>query len=185
MTLGLNRSPIERNDLDHKKLVSTFSIINEFNPELKKNSILRIRKSHLNEFNGFYFKKFFKNIPYKLDIHKSNINELQSISKLNYFNYYSTGMLENFVLNIPTVCFLNKDLEFHNTFLQKKLKYLEEAKIVFYDKKKFIKHVTNIWNDVNFWWKSKKTQNLIKKFNANFNLSNNSVDNLVRILKND
>ena len=52
-------------------------------------------------------------------------------------------------------------------------------------KKKFIKHVTNIWNDVNFWWKSKKTQNLIKKFNANFNLSNNSVDNLVRILKND
>ena len=52
--------------------------------------------------------------------------------------------------------FLNKDLEFHNTFLQKKLKYLEETKIVFYDKKKFIKHVTNIWNDVNFWWKSKK-----------------------------
>ena len=51
------------------------------------------------------FQKIFKNIPYKLDIHKSNINELQSISKLNYFNYYSTGMLENFVLNIPTVCF--------------------------------------------------------------------------------
>ena len=183
--VGLNRSPIERNDLDYKKLVSTFSIVNDLNPKLKKNSILRIRKSHLNEFNGFYFKKFFKNIPYKLDIHKSNIRDLQSISRLNYFNYYSTGILENFVLNIPTVCFLDKDLEFHNTFLQKKLKYLEEAKIVFYDKKKIIKHVTNIWNDVNFWWKSKKTQNLIKKFNANFNLSNNSVDNLVRILKND
>lgn len=183
--VGLNRSPIERNDLDYKKLASTFSIINDFNTKLKKNSILRIRKSHLNEFNSFYFKKFFENIPYKLDIHKSNIRDLQSISRLNYFNYYSTGMLENFVLNIPTVCFLDKDLEFHNTFLQKKLKYLEEAKIVFYDKKKFIKHVINIWNDVNFWWKSKKTQNLIKKFNANFNLSNNSVDNLVRILKND
>ena len=58
--VGLNRSPIERNDLDHKKLVSTFSIINDFNPELKKNSILRIRKSHLNEFNGFYFKNFLR-----------------------------------------------------------------------------------------------------------------------------
>lgn len=183
--VGLNRSPIERNDLDHKKLVSTFSILNNLDNKLKKNSILRIRKSHQNEFHGYYFKKFFKNVSFIIDIHKSNIRDLQAASRLNYFNYYSTGMLENFVLNIPTVCFLDKDLEFHNTFLEKKLKYLEEAKIVFYEKKKFIKHVTNIWNDVNFWWKSNKTQNLIKKFNANFNLSNNSVDSLVRILKND
>ncbi len=183
--VGLNRSPIERNDLDHKKLVSTFSILNDFNNKLKKNSILRIRQSHLNEFHGYYYKKFFKNVSFKIDIHKSNIRDLQATSRLNYFNYYSTGMLENFILNIPTVCFLDKDLEFHNTFLQKKLKYLEEAKIVFYDKKKFIKHLTNIWDDVYSWWKLNKTQNSIKKFNANFNLSNNSVDNLVRILKND
>ena len=183
--VGLNRSPIERNDLDYKKLVSTFSILNDFDHKLKKNCILRIRKSHINEFNGFYFKKFFKNISYKMDIHKSNVRDLQSVSRLNYFNYYSTGMLENFVLNIPTVCFLDKDHESHNAFLRKKLRYLEESKIVFYDKKKFIKHINSIWDDVNFWWKSKKTQNSIKKFNDNFNLANNSVDNLARILKYD
>ena len=48
-------------------------------------------------------------------------------------------MLENFCFEYTNGMFLNKDLEFHNTFLQKKLKYLEEAKIVFYDKKKIYK----------------------------------------------
>ena len=47
-------------------------------------------------------------------------------------------MLENFVLNIPTVCFLVKDYEMHNAFLQKKLRHLEESKIVFYDKKNLL-----------------------------------------------
>tara|TARA_B100001250_G_C19619744_1_gene708821 strand:- start:326 stop:589 length:264 start_codon:yes stop_codon:yes gene_type:complete len=86
-------------------------------------------------------------------------------------------------LNIPTVCFLDKDLEFHNAFFLKKIKYLEKANIVFYEKRKFLKHINNVWDDVDFWWKSEKTQSLIKKFNSNFNLTDNSVDNLVRILK--
>ena len=93
-------------------------------------------------------------------------------------------MLENFVLNIPTVCYLVKDLEYHNDFLMSKMKYLEKANIVFYEKKKLLNHIYNIWDDVDSWWSSKKTQNLIKKFNFNFNLPDNSINNLARILKN-
>ena len=64
------------------------------------------------------------------------------------------------------------------------MKYLEKANIVFYEKRKLLKHIYHIWDDVDSWWSSKKTQNLIKKFNFNFNLPDNSINDLARILKN-
>ena len=182
--VGLNKSPFERNDLSLKKITSTLSIIKDLKLEQKKNIILRLCKSHKNEFGGYYYNKYLKKNSYKKDILSSNIRSLQLKSRLNFFNYYSTGMLENFVLNIPTVCYLVKDLEYHNDFLMSKMKYLEKANIVFYEKRKLLKHIYHIWDDVDSWWSSKKTQNLIKKFNFNFNLPDNSINNLARILKN-
>ena len=46
-----------------------------------------------------------------------------------------------------------------------------------------MKHIYHIWDDVDSWWSSKKTQNLIKKFNFNFNLPDNSINDLARIFK--
>ena len=82
---------------------------------------------------------------------------MQKKSRLNLFNYYSTGMLENFLLNIPSICYLQKDFEYQNDFFQKKVKYLVDANIVFYDKKKLLNHITKIWNNVDDWWFSEKS----------------------------
>ena len=184
MTNRFKQITFERNDHTTKKITSTLSIIKDLKLEQKKNIILRLCKSHKNVFGGYYYNKYLKNNSHKKDFLASNIRSLQLKSRLNFFNYYSTGMLENFVLNIPTVCYLVKDLEYHNDFLMSKMKYLEKANIVFYEKKKLLKHIYNIWDDVDSWWSSKKTQNLIKKFNFNFNLPDNSINNLARILKN-
>ena len=58
-----------------------------------------------------------------------------------------------------------------------------EAKIIFFDEKKLRLHLNNIWGDVDEWWKSEKTQKLISKFNSNFNIGENNLDKLVKILK--
>ena len=113
----------------------------------------------------------------------SDVREQQLKSRLNFFNYYSTGLLENLVLNIPSICYLIKDTEIYNNFFLNKINHLIEAKIIFFDEKKLRLHLNNIWGDVDEWWKSEKTQKLISKFNSNFNIGENNLDKLVKILK--
>ena len=79
---------------------------------------------------------------------------------MNFFNYYSTGLLENLVLNIPSICYLIKDTEIYNNFFLNKINHLIEAKIIFFDEKKLRLHLNNIWGDVDEWWKSEKHKNL-------------------------
>ena len=65
-----------------------------------------------------------------------DVREQQLKSRLNFFNYYSTGLLENLVLNIPSICYLIKDTEIYNNFFLNKINHLIEAKIIFFDEKK-------------------------------------------------
>jgi putative transferase (TIGR04331 family) len=148
-----------------------------------KNLVVRLSESHLTEFSGYYYKKYFSNAKFDIDFNKKNLSELQKKSRLNLFNYYSTGMLENLLLNIPSICYLQKDFEYQNVFFQKKIKYLVDANIVFYDKEKLLNHINKIWNNVDDWWLSDKTRNFINKFNEDFNLGSNNYDKLKNFLK--
>ena len=181
---GHNRSPIERNDLEEKQIVSTFSILENLRKEIKTNTILRISQSFKEQFKGYYFKKYFSKTKFKVDLlEKVNLRSQQSRARLNFFNYYSTGMLENLLLDIPSICYLDKDYEYYNDFLMQKLNFLIKAKIVFFSKQNFISHINSIWDNVDLWWKSSKTQELIAKFNSNFNHGENNINKIVKILK--
>ena len=125
----------------------------------------------------------FKKLNNVQELEFSDVREQQLKSRLNFFNYYSTGLLENLVLNIPSICYLIKDTEIYNNFFLNKINHLIEAKIIFFDEKKLRLHLNNIWGDVDEWWKSEKTQKLISKFNSNFNIGENNLDKLVKILK--
>ena len=74
------------------------------------------------------------------------------------------------------------DFELQNNFFQKKVNFLVDANIVFYDKKKILNHVNKIWNNVDDWWLSRDTKNLINKFNKDFNLGDNSINKLKNFL---
>lgn len=181
---GHNRSPIERNDLDEKQINSTFLILKNLRSDIKHGANIRISQNYKDQFNGYYFKKYFLKSHHKVSfLEKNNLRLLQSNSRLSFFNYYSTGMLENFLLNIPCVSYLDMDLECYNNLFFKKIKYLVEAKIVFFDKHKLVSHINQIWNNVDFWWTSAKTQKLISKFNSNFNYGENNLENLIKIIK--
>ena len=181
--IGLNRSPIERNNLDLKSTESILIILNKFKNEVSKNILVRLSHSHKHEFKGYYFKKYYSNSGFKLNTDK-NLRDLQINSRLNLFNYYSTGMLENFILNIPSICYLEKDFEYHNDFFQNKAKFLVDAKILFFDKEKLINHIKAVWKNIDKWWLNKETQRNIEKFNKNINLSGYNFNKLKRNILN-
>ena len=93
-------------------------------------------------------------------------------------------MLENFILNVPSICYLEKDFEYHNDFFQNKAKFLVDAKILFFDKEKLINHIKAVWKNIDKWWLNKETQRNIEKFNKNINLSGYNFNKLKRNILN-
>ena len=180
---GHNRSIIERNKLEEKQIKDTLIFFNNLDAKIRNKTMIRISKQYKQKFNSYYFNKYFRKLNNIQELESSNVRKHQSNSRINFFNYYSTGLLENLVLNIPSICYLVKDFEIYNNFFIKKIKYLVEAKIVFFDERKLRLHLNEIWEDVDLWWQSKKTQKLISKFNSNFNIGKNDINKLVKILK--
>jgi putative transferase (TIGR04331 family) len=180
--VGNNFSPIDRFRVDKNSIKDILEITNKLQNNISKSITIRLTNSHLEQFSGYYYKNFFSNTKFHIDLNKENLRELQKKSRLNLFNYYSTGMLENLLLNIPSICYLQKDFELQNNFFQKKVNFLVDANIVFYDKKKILNHVNKIWNNVDDWWLSRDTKNLINKFNKDFNLGDNSINKLKNFL---
>lgn len=176
--VGSNISPIDRSRVDINAIEDTLEIVKKLKNHISKNLIIRLEDNYIKFFSEYYYNRYFSKTKFNIDLKKKNLRDLQKKSRLNLFNYYSTGMLENFLLNIPSICYLQKDFEYQNDFFQKKVKYLVDANIVFYDKKKLLNHITKIWNNVDDWWFSEKTQKQIDKFNNDFNFGSNNYDKL-------
>jgi putative transferase (TIGR04331 family) len=176
--VGSNISPIDRSRVDINAIEDTLEIVKKLKNHISKNLIIRLEDNYIKFFSGYYYNRYFSKTKFNIDLKKKNLRDLQKKSRLNLFNYYSTGMLENFLLNIPSICYLQKDFEYQNDFFQKKVKYLVDANIVFYDKKKLLNHITKIWNNVDDWWFSEKTKKQIDKFNNDFNFGSNNYDKL-------
>ena len=84
---GHNRSPIERNDLEEKQIVSTFSILENLRKEIKTNTNLRISQLFKEQFNGYYLKKYFSKTKFKVDLlEEVNLRSQQSRARLNFIN---------------------------------------------------------------------------------------------------
>ena len=86
----------------------------------------------------------------------------------------STGYLETFNLNLPTILIFNKS---YCRIRKKSLKYfklLEEAKILFYNPKEAASFINKNYNNIDEWWNSKKVQFSVKKFANKFARSSNN-----------
>ena len=92
-------------------------------------------------------------------------------SKLTFFNYDSSGILENLALNYPTICTWNNVEDNVNEKFLKNYEMLIDAKILFLNKDDLVEHLNQVWNSIDEWWLSKNTQNNIKKFNQKLNIT--------------
>ena len=61
---------------------------------------------------------------------------------------------------------------------------LKDAKILFNSHKELSDHINNIWEDLNYWWKSKKTIEAISIFRNKYSATvKNPITTLNKILK--
>ena len=166
--------------------VRIIKFIQDLNPDIKKNVLIRLHKSYYENFLGNRYIDLLNNLGVKIDKGDIKIEKLIKNSRVCLFNYDSTGFLENSLNNVPSMMFLNKF--YLNSINQKflnKYKILQQNNILFDDPMKLQKHLKKIWNNVDQWWLSVKTVNCLKKFNKNFNLKpyKNSLFELKNSLK--
>ena len=161
------------------------NIIQNLNPEIKKKTIIRLNKSYYENFFGIKYINLFKDLGFKCDDGKSSVKELIRSCKLSFYTYDSTGVLENFVLNVPTIFLNNKEFKKDLTkSFKKKYELLYENEIMFLNEKKLIEHINLNWDKIDNWWMKNERQLAISEFNKNFNLkpSKNSINNLAKDL---
>lgn len=153
-------------------LMDMVDILKNLNLNIKKNTILRLNKTFYKNDYGFKYVDLFKNLDFEIDDGKKNMKILLKDSKLVFYNYDSTGILENFIYNIPSIFFCEKNyLNFINNDYLKKYKLLINNNTLFLKKEKIIDYINKNWDNIDVLWQKKKNQNTIKKFNKNFNVA--------------
>ena len=120
-----------------------------------------------------------------LDYGKSDIKKIFKKTKVTFFNYDGTGLLENLALDMPTICYWDYTFNHLTEEVVQFYQYLVDAKILFLDLDESIRHLNKYWNNIDEWWLDKNTQEKIKLFNEQFNIvpNKNPLKSLSEILK--
>ena len=92
-----------------EKIETTIKLINYLSPDIKKKTVLRFRREYFAEQFGTKYIDFFKDLGVEIERGEPDISKFFYQTKLSLFNYDSTGVLENYLYNRPTLFMVNKD----------------------------------------------------------------------------
>lgn len=172
-----NHSTMDLSDLEQikeKHLQETIILINSLDNKIKKNTILRLNRTFYYNFFGKKYFDNFKSLNIEIDNGDKDFSKLIKNSRLCLYNYDSTGLLENFLLNYPTIFFCeNTYLNTVDYDFEKKYQLLIDNNIMFTNTFNILTHINKNWDNIENWWFSQKQQNIIKKFNSHYNLNAN------------
>lgn len=87
-----------------------------------------------------------------------NIDQLIKRSRLVIHSYDSTGVLETFSLNIPTLCFWSGGLDHVLPIMRPYYELLRSAGILVETPEQAADFVSSRWDDIGEWWNSCKVQ---------------------------
>lgn len=152
---------------------NVLKVLKKVDKEISKHAVIRLNHQYNSSKGKYYFDKYFKNIPFKIEKGERTFVKARCESKLTFFNYDSSGILENLALNYPTICMWNNIEDNINDQFLKDYKILIDAKILFLNKNELAKHLNQVWNNIDEWWLSKNTQDNIKRFNQKLNVAGN------------
>ena len=129
---------LHTNDFYQQKHIKTsIKIIQSLRPDIKKNTILKLWNSYFNKYFGIKYVDFFKNLGVTVESEKKDVNKLFSQSRLSLFNYDSTGILENYIYNFPTLFIVPRDyLNCLTNESERKYQMLLDNSLMFVDEKK-------------------------------------------------
>jgi putative transferase (TIGR04331 family) len=89
-------------------------------------------------------------------------------SKINIFDHLSTGFLQSFLINKPTVIILDRStIKFEDKY-QNYFDALEKENIIFYNQEKFVNFMKYNHEFIADWWMKENKQILIKKICNSF-----------------
>jgi putative transferase (TIGR04331 family) len=146
------------NLIDQKKFISKLSA------EPKKNLTIRLHTNSKSEI--FSEKSQWREFDPSLKIENSSlkIKDLIRDSRLIIFGYDSTGILETFSANIPTIAFWQNELDHLRETVKPHYQILVDAGIIHLSAQSAAEKVNEIWNDVDGWWKQSHVQDAKNKF---------------------
>jgi len=157
---GYNAVPYDRYSEGLNELNLTVKLCKKFSDEIKKNTVFRAHYGSKNRIEDQ-----IKNLEgFKVDYSEQNYFDAINSAKLILFNHDSTGMLEMFALNKPTLCMWERGNEHQNTFVVEDYELLKKAKILFDDHEKLHEHLKEVWNEPLKWWYSDNVQENLNKF---------------------
>ena len=100
----------------------------------------------------------------KIETKDVNINKLITKSRLVVYSYDSTGILENFSQNIPTLAFWQNNLDHLRNEVKNDYQILIDAGIIHLSVQSVTDKINEIWNNVDGWWHQKNVQEAKIKF---------------------
>ena len=169
-------------DVISKHILSITSVIKRLDKSIRKDTILRLNQSFYKEIFGIKYFNLLKDIGITIDDGKKNWSKLIKEARLCLFTYDSTGFLENYIYNIPSIIFSNKNyLNCINNESYPKYKELQKNEILFDEEENLTKHINSKWNDIYSWWNSERTKKTLDFFNKDLN--NKPYMNCVKDLK--
>ena len=114
---------------------------------------------------------------------KMSFRETSKLTKLNIFNYDSTGFYESLILNTPSIIYDESIFENLRDDCVNDYKMLMQGKLLFTNKSDLLNHINEVWENPLIWWNNTKTKKIIRdfnfKYNINYNQEFNSVPNVV------
>lgn len=115
-----------------------------------------------------------------------NINPHDSLnnSRVSVVNLNGTVFLELLNLNFPFVIFFDPKQDYITDEAKPYFDILEKSNIYFKDSLSAAQHLNNIWDNVDKWWYSKKTQYAVSYFcNKYSKRTNHPIKDLVSVFK--
>lgn len=180
-------SPVETWDTHYEfkqALNSQFNFVELLQPHIRKKATIRLHPAYriydTNE-NILWSKKYN---DIHLDQGNLKLRKIVSRSRLVVFSYDSTGFLELLSLNIPTICFINGNLDYLRDNAHYYYKLLIDEGIFHLNSNSAAEFVNNIWDNIASWWLSQKLQQAREIFCKNYaNHVNNPVETLLNIME--
>ena len=157
---GYNAVPYDRYSEGLNQIDLTVKLCKNFSSDLVKKTVIRAH---------YASKKRIENQikeldQFKIDYSEQNYFDAINSSKLILFNHDSTGILEMFALNKPTLCLWESGHHHQNKFVIEDYEMLKKSKILFDNHEKLHQHLLEIWDDPLKWWNDNNVQNNLKKF---------------------
>jgi putative transferase (TIGR04331 family) len=157
---GSNTNPYDRYSEGIAQINLVIKLCKNLSDKIKKKTIIRAHYNSKNRINNFT-----KDLnDFEIDYSVQNYYEAINSAKLVLFNHDSTGMLEMFALNKPTLCLWENIYDHLNAFVSSDYELLVKAKILFDNHEDLQIHLTKVWDDPLVWWNSVNVQKNLKRF---------------------